>query len=375
MRRAGILGALLATAALLCALPGLMRIPAAQNRTAPSLQVPQLRTLTVWLLPGDVGDQKLLNQLCAAFEKEHKGVRVFLRSVTADEFEGETTVLPDAALFVTGELNTPERYFLPLMNADHPSGQYAGVQYAVPLWLSPNVLSVPKSWLNQTFDESPGNGSLLASSTAVPRKETARLLTANDLPWDLLLQKNAVEKPQGIGWQQLLAICPNDQRAQLAASMLDTTNQSSPTAVPAKDWVTTVPYSRTASPTPAPNVSTPAKVESLAKHLKNEASAAFVFPLATSDRVRYIALCKENKDVQAFVQFLLTHQGDALSHALIPPHFSGDSPDPLLQALILSFRNCALPNAFAHTRQEILQLCADGFTRCEDPVRTLLTLR
>ena len=123
----------------------------------------------------------------------------------------------------------------------------------------------------------------------------------------------------------------------------------------------------------------PARVETLSQHLsrlqKGEAVSAFVFPVAVSDRVRYAAICRDGEDARAFVQFLREHQGDALTHSLIPPGYEGDLPDALLQALAEAFRTGVLPNAFAHTRQEILQLCADGFARCEDPVRTLLLLR
>ena len=126
---------------------------------------------------------------------------------------------------------------------------------------------------------------------------------------------------------------------------------------------------------PGPAFTIPAKVETLAKHQKSENYIPFLLNIATSTRVRYIALCQENEDARAFAQFLLEHQGEALSHALIPPQYPENSPDPLLQALIQSFRTCALPNAFAHTKQELLQICADGFARCEDPVRTLLGLR
>ena len=143
--------------------------------------------------------------------------------------------------------------------------------------------------------------------------------------------------------------------------------------------MTTLPFSRTASPTPAPAITVPARVETLAQYQtrvqQGEAVSAFVFPAAVSDRVRYAALCRDGEDARAFMQFLLAHQADAPAHALIPLKYEEDVPDALLQKLIESFRTGALPNAFAHTRQEIRQLCADAFARCEDPVRTLLGLR
>ncbi len=379
MRHAGTLSALLITAALLCAMPGLLQFPVQQGRADESLRPPELRTLTVWLMPGETGDRKLISQLCSAFEKERKGVRIFLRAVTADELEADNAVLPDAMLFTTGEISIPEKVFLPLADTADSSGRFAGVQYAVPLWLSPNVLSLPQSWLQRDAPAAPLRDSLLAASTAVPPENTNALISADELPWGMFLQKNAVEKPQGVGWQQLLACCPQELRAQLVSAVLGSGSQTPAPSPSPQDWVTTLPYSRTASPTPAPPVTTPARVETLAQHLsrvqKGEALSAFVFPTAFSDRVRYAALCRDSEDARAFLQFLLSHQGDALAHALIPPQYGDNVPDALLQALTEAFRTGALPNAFAHTRQEIQQLCADGFARCEDPVRTLLGLR
>ncbi|MBR5547451.1 MAG: hypothetical protein IKU70_10800 [Clostridia bacterium] len=379
MRRAGTLGALLATAALLCAMPGLMRLSSGAGRVDQSLRPPELRTLTVWLMPGDVGDRKLISHLCSAFEKEQKGVRVFLRVVTGEEWEGETTVLPDAALFTTGEIRIPEKVFLPLTDVEAPSGQFAGMTCAVPLWLAPNVLSLPQSWLQRERMAVQKPDSLLAASTAVPQAAISELLTADELPWGMLLQRNAVEKPQGVGWQQLLACCPQTLRAQLVPAVLGTAPDLPVPSASTEEWVITLPYSRTASPTPAPDIATPARVETLAQHQariqKGESLSAFVFPVAVSDRVRYAALCRDNEDAQAFLRFLLDHQGDALAHGLVPLRCEGAAPDGLLQSLVEAFGTGVLVNAFEHTREEIAQLCADGFARGEDPVRTLLGLR
>lgn len=379
MRHAGVLSALLLTAALLCAMPGLLQTPRQQGRADERLRPAELRTLTVWLMPGDVGDRKLLNELCAAFEKERKGVRVFLRVVTADEWEGETSVLPDAALFTTGDILIPEKVLLPLKEASGSSGRFAGVQRAVPLWLAPNVLSVPQSWLQKGSSAVPKRDSLLAASTAVPQENADALLSADELPWGMLLQKGALETPEGVGWQQLLACCPAELRAQLVGTALGKgADRAAPSPEP-EEWVTTIPYSRTASPTPAPPVTVPARVETLGEHQarlkKGEALSAFAFPVAVSNRVRYAALCRDGEDARAFVQFLTAHQGEALAHWLIPPGYEGESPDTLLQALTQAYRVCALPNAFVHTKEEIYQMCADDFARCEEPARTLLGLR
>ena len=378
MRHAGVLSALLLTAALLCAMPGLMQWPQQSGRADESLRPAQLRTLTVWLMPGDVGDRKLLGERCAAFEKEHDGVRIFLRVVTADEFTAENAVLPDVALFETGDLITPE-VFLPLADVSAVSGQSAGVQRAVPLWLSPNVLSIPQNWLHEAAQQTPKPDSLLAASTPVPTKETDALFSADELPWGMLLQKGAVEQPEGVGLQQLLSVCPMEERARMVSAVLGMGVQPAlPTPAPS-DWETTLPMSRSVSPTPLPLITVPARVETLMDHQtrlkKGESLSACVLTPAVSTRVRYAALCRDGKDARAFVQFLLSSHSSALSSGLIPPGCETVHADALIQALISAYHSPTLPNAFAHTRQEIQQLCQDGFARNEDPVRTLLGLR
>jgi len=382
MRHAGTLSALLLTAALMCAMPGLVRLPADSTRIDQRLRPAELRTLTVWLMPGDVGDRKLLNGLCAAFEKENDGVRIFLRVVTADELTGESAVLPDVALFETGDIAVPDQVFLPLNGAfgQDASGMHAGVRRAVPLWLAPNVLSVPASWLQSGAAQHTARPeSLLAAATAVPQPDDRAVLRPDELPWAQMVRSGAVETPSGVGLQQLLADCPQQLRVLLISSA---SGQSVPQPAPSPStelWSTSLPKSAGASPTPMPPLSGTARLETLSAHQtrlqKGEALSACVPSLAVSNRVRYAALCRDCKDAQAFVQFLLSHGATALQHGLIPPGCEADAADVLTQALVQAYARCALPNAFAHTRQELLALCEDGFKRNQEPVETLLRLR
>ena len=371
MRRAGVLTSLLLTAALLCAMPGLMRMPVPDGRADDSLRPPKLRTLTVWLMPGDVGDRRLLGELCAAFEKQRRGVRVFLRVVTADEFTAENAVLPDAALFETGDILTPQ-FFVPLAGIDDPCGAYAGMQLAAPLWLAPNVLSVPQSWLTQSAQPAPRPDSLLAAATPVPLQSGSAFLSADELPWPMLLRNGALSPPEGVGWQQLLYACPLQQRPQLIGSVFQPPPSPTPASPPAR-------LTRGVSPTPLPAVTSPARVETLAAHRSRvqsgEALAAGNLSPAVCDRVRFAALCRDSEDARAFLQFLLESRQSALSHSLIPTGTDAQPADPILRVLAQAYCFAPLPNAFVHSRQEILQLCADGFRRGEDPVRTLLGLR
>ena len=102
-RRSGLMAALLVTAALLLGMPGLLRwaAPADTNRMNERLRPQKARTLTVWLLPGQMEDGALIRRAAAAFEKEHEGVRVFLRRVAPEECTAPQAVLP-AAMGVSG---------------------------------------------------------------------------------------------------------------------------------------------------------------------------------------------------------------------------------------------------------------------------------
>ena len=351
MRHAGVLGALLATAALMCAMPGLSRLPRQEGRVHEWLKPAQLRTLTVWLMPGDVGDRKLLGELCAAFEKENKGIRVFLRVASADEWQGENAVLPDVALFETGDIAMPEELFLPLTGLQEESGMHAGVQRAAALWFAPNVLSVPQEWLPKAEKTTPRPASLLAASTAAPPAETQTLFALADAPWEQLIYNGALDAPSGTGWQQLLADCPQALKSRLVSGLLS-------------------------GGEPARHA---ARLESLAAHqartAKGESLCAFIPSTAVSSRARYAALCRSKREAKAFLQFLLAHRSDALRYGLLAAE-AGSAPDALTQALSgLYSAQGVLPNAFSHTRQELNSLCEDGFRRMEDPYLTIVRLR
>ncbi len=379
MRHFPTLGALLATAALLCAMPWLARLPADVSRVDDTLLPARLRTLTVWLMNGDVGDRRLLGELCADFEKQQKGVRVFVRMVTADELDGETAVLPDIVLFETGDILTPERYFLPLdAQAGQSSGMHAGVQYARPLWLAPNVLTVPASWVAGDTVSAPKTDSLLAAATAPPTGKPS-VFTAADLPWAQIAQAGKVEMPSGVGLQQLMYDCPASFRGRLAAAALGRL-ASDPTPVPTGGaWSTSQPKALGASPTPMPPLEGTARVETLAACLKRissgEAVCACVLSMAVSSRVRYAALCRDNADARAFLACLQSVGQQAVSHSLIPIDSECGSADALISALLSSYRRSMLPNAFAHTAQELNELCRDGFINVREPSETLMRLR
>ena len=341
MKHAATLGALLATAALMCALPDLMRLPVSHRRADDRLRPAPLRTLTVWQTKGDVGDRKLISTLCAAFEKQHAGVRIFLRTVTPDELTAETAVLPDVMLFESGEVLTPQ-VFLPINSewGAGASGMHAGIRRAVPLWYAPNVLTVPS--------------------------------LHNEPPWAQITQ--SVAMPEGVACQQLLQDCPSSLWQELAL-----TAQGLSIAPSVRPLASNAPKSAGASPAPAPSLNGAARMETLASALsrlkKEEKLSVFVPSLAVSDRARYAAICRDGQDAQDFVRFLTGAHSQALEHGLFALSSTVQSADPLVQRVQEGYASCVLPNAFAHTRQELNALCADSFVHLRDPVQTLLALR
>ena len=314
-RHTGTIAALLITAALFLAMPGLMKQEGDHNRMAESLRPARLRTLTVWLLPDGPEDRKLLGEICAAFEKQHKGARVFLRRVTADELYAQDGVLPDVVLFATGEISRPEEVLRPLAaEHPHPSAQYAAVTYAVPLWYAPELLCYPKAW--------------------------------GDDPWTMLARPGMLKLPSGTALQRLMLTCPQAQRQMMIDAALGRI-QPTPVPQPARD---SVPPKRGRTPTPAPTDAGQAHIA--AKPAEDEMAIALT--PETSSCVRYAALCRDGEDARVFLEMLV----------------NADTAD---------FRRAdasvILPNAFASTAEEIRQLCLDGFSRSDDPALTLLRLR
>ena len=108
-RRMGMMTALLLTAALFLMLPGLMRTLLAREsgRVDASLRPPKVRTVTAWVMNGQMDDGRLMASACAAFEKQNPGVRLFVRGVTAEELYAEDAVLPDVLLFEPGMVTAP----------------------------------------------------------------------------------------------------------------------------------------------------------------------------------------------------------------------------------------------------------------------------
>lgn len=267
--------------ALIYLLPGIMSGLGSGdgNRMDERLRPARMRTLTVWLMPGGVNDRKLLNQACAAFEKQQPGVRVFLRTVTAEEWTAADAVLPDVALLATGSLNIPERVLVPLAGIEEAgaSGRSGGVTYALPLWLEANVLSFPTAWIASASTAQPAPSALLASPP--PERMDSGMIAAEDLPWRKLLEPGVLALPEGVALQQLMFLCPVQIRGELAAL------GERPEGAEVQARVCTLG-------------------EHLAAVRGGEARTACLLAPAVSDRVRYAAIARDGEDARAFVDML-----------------------------------------------------------------------
>lgn len=320
MKRGSALAALLVTAALMICWPGLMGslAPSDDNRMAERLRPARLRTLTVWQVPGQVEDARLLSSLCAAFEKQNPGVRIFLRTAWPGEWNQADTVLPDVLLFGTGDVQEPQKLLLALAPQEEQTfacAQSGGSVYALPLWISPEVLAFPRSWGMESPD------------------------------WERLLGPEGLQLPEGVAMQQLLLSCPSRLRPALRALEKETDR------------------------TPK------ARVMTLADYGRTDGLSALALGPAASTRVRFAALCRDGDLARAFVAFLWDQRGQAAQRSLLPVAMTAEG-DGLMAALSALYnQHPTLPNAFAHTMEEIRSLCLDGFRRDVDPAETLLRLR
>lgn len=368
-RRGSLLTALLLTAALFCAMPNLLEslITRDSNRMDQRLRPAKSRTLTVWLMPSSIGDRKLLNELCAAFEKENDGVRIYLRSVTETELAAEDAVLPDILLHTTSSIQVPEQRLLPMTEPDGiasdalSSGYSSAKLYAIPLWYSPNVLSIPASWFKEDDapTATPKPSSFFNLQTPAPtlsEHAPAAYLAPDDLPWNQLLSPGSLVLSGGVALQQLLFICPAQLRGELISGCQAATD--------------------------AAEGITPARVQTLAAHQSAVASGQDITALpltpATSASVRYASLCRRGSDALAFLDFFISNAAQAAvpNHSLLPAATVAIASDAITNALYEGFQNgCLFPNAFAYTPEELDSLCHDAFLRNLDPVQTLLRLR
>lgn len=359
-RRWSILSALMATALLLFCLPGLMRQQLGHpGRTDDRLKPAASRTMVVWVTSWMEEDRKLLTSLCSVFEKEQPGLRIFLRRADASELTAPEAVLPDVVLHTTGEVLAPEDVLLPLGTPQEvgegllASGMHQGSLYGIPLWYAPQVLSVPKAWFAQE-DEAAGKAASPAGqayfSLATPAPErTEQPATLADVPWQKVLEGGHVVAENGVGLAQWLLHSP----ASLHQEMI----RLEPALRKPEEGEATVC--------------------SLTTHLVREQDCiGLPLPPATAQRARWISLCREGEDAQAFVAFLLGQEAQqAAASVHLMPVMEAAVAEESWQARMAAGGAPFLPNAFLMESAAVDQLCMEDFRRGADPVATLLKLR
>ncbi|MBE5794618.1 MAG: hypothetical protein E7323_08080 [Clostridiales bacterium] len=356
-RRWSVLSALLATALLLVSMPGLVQKHlSSPGRTDERLRPAASRTLVVWVSSWLEEDRQLISSLCADFEKQRPGVRLYLRRVDAAELNAPGAVLPDVLLHTTGDVLSPGDTLLPLPDPEGveegllASGKNRGTLYGIPLWYSPLVLTLPKVWFQEETPaqaDDPGKA-YFSLATPVPEKQPAAVTLA-DVPWPRMLESGSAVCESGLGLPVLLLHCPSSLRAELAAL----------------------------TPALRRPEGDEAGICSLSASLARE-KEAFLLPLPPpiGQKVRYVSLCRSGEDAEALLAFLLSGavQGAAAENHLVPT-MAAFVPEGSWVASIAAGGAAFVPNAFQMEASAMEQLCIQDFRRREDPVATLLKLR
>lgn len=355
-RRLSLLTSLLLTAALVCALPALWQERDAGGRAQERLLPPRAHTLTVWLNSDDICDRRLINSLCAEYEKRREGVRVFLRHVDAQELNDPGGVPPDVALYSTGALRDPERKLTRLTPPERmrqsliSAGTSGGERYALPLWYEAGVLAFPYEWLKGDAPPTPRAGSLLGLQTPAPAADAPPFEDTASLPWRKLLAPGALKRPEGFEWQQLIHTCPASVRAELAVAL-----KAAADGAPA--YVGT--YSRI--------------------RLKDDPTLSLcALTPAASHMARMASIMSDGEQARDFLRFLLDDaaQEAALAEGLMPAMPPVEIAESGLAALSALYSGEVLiANTFEHTREELCALCEDAALRLEEPTLTLIKLR
>ncbi|MFR3797339.1 MAG: hypothetical protein ACLT1X_07410 [Christensenellales bacterium] len=123
-----------------------------QNRPIAGLSGDNRTLLRVWMLHSPGGAARWVETQLSAYERQHPGVLIYLRQVSADELTAEESLLPDVVLYRPGDIPDPDGLFLPI-SGDAPifarllSG---GRQVAYPLCWGAWVLAVDSAYDPQT---------------------------------------------------------------------------------------------------------------------------------------------------------------------------------------------------------------------------------
>lgn len=147
-----------------------------QNRPIAGLSGDNRTLLRVWMLRTPGGAARWVETQLSAYERQHPGVLIYLRQVSADELTAEESLLPDVVLYRPGDIADPDGLFLPI-SGDAPifAGLLSGGrQVAYPLCWGAWVLAVDSAYDPQTA-ATPAPTTLLGhpSSTLSPEQTPA----------------------------------------------------------------------------------------------------------------------------------------------------------------------------------------------------------
>jgi hypothetical protein len=234
------------------------------------------------------------------------------------------------------------------------SGRSRNTLYAIPLWYSPNVLCLPRSWLETAPRNGPdtvaaGQGrSYFALETPAPTA-AAQPLSPENLPWRRLTESGCLWADSAIGFTQLMMLCPAGLRQELSRCTPCLTEPPGDAAV----------------------------IRSLQSHLSaQDGRIPLALPTVTSLRVRYASLTGDNEDAAAFLSYLCgTAEAAAEQHLAHTCGEPGAKEELLWQTLLLAQEGLLLPNAFAMPFNAMEALCLQDHSAGADPVATLLKLR
>ena len=84
-----------------------------QNRPIAGLSGDNRTLLRVWVLHSPGGAARWVETQLSAYERQHPGVLIYLRQVSADELTAEESLLPDVVLYRPGDITDPDGLFLP----------------------------------------------------------------------------------------------------------------------------------------------------------------------------------------------------------------------------------------------------------------------
>ena len=147
--------ALCLTGLALAMIPPFLHGPGPEEQL-PGAQEPPRQLVRLWITGAPGGGMAWLKTQLRAFERAHPGTACYVRQVSPETLLEPQSPLPDAVLFMPGDITAPENLLLPLSGSLQGeesllrAGRWQGLQYAAPLCWSGWVLAV-----DSQYDDAP----------------------------------------------------------------------------------------------------------------------------------------------------------------------------------------------------------------------------